>query len=130
MVDQKSYHFLVSRVIRGISFHGSAVIIGRGANFVLAGTGAFRVRLTAPIGVRTRAVTEGIEGEGPIPSALAHSEIERHAEERAQFIRKYFRAEIEDPAGYDAVFNLRRLDPQIGAGLIADAYRRVTEGAP
>lgn len=125
VVDQKSFYFLLSRVIRGISLHGSAVIIGHGANFILAGTGALRVRLTAPLELRVRSVAEGLEGHGPCPAAQARAEIEKHAAERAQLIRKYFHAEFEDPAGYDAVYNLRRMDPQLGAGLVADAYRRL-----
>jgi CMP/dCMP kinase len=130
VVDQKSFYFLLSRVIRGISLHGSAVIIGHGANFVLAGTGALRVHLTAPLELRIRAVAEGLEGAGPMSLDQARAAIEKHAAERAHLIRKYFHAGFEDPAGYDAVFNLRRLDADLGAGLIADAYRRIAEGAP
>jgi cytidylate kinase len=124
VIDPKSFHHIVSRVIRGISLHGSAVILGRGANFVLRGSGAFRVRLIAPLDLLSRSVEAGVEGIGPMARASAIREIEKHMDRRRSFIRKHFRADINDPAAYDVVFNLNRLDPDHAAGFILDAYRR------
>jgi hypothetical protein len=124
VIDPASVHHVIGRVIRGISLHGSAVIVGRGANFILRGTDAFRVRLIAPLELRLQAVATGALGE-PMTTALAQEEIERHAEERRAFMRRHFRADIDDLSAYDAVFNLRRLDPEHAARLIVDAYRAI-----
>ncbi len=126
VVDSRSFCFMVSRVIRGISLHGAAVVLGRGSNFILKGTDAFRVRLTAPLEIRVRSVAEGVGVGMPMTLSQARAEIERHARDRRSFMRRHFRAEIEDPAAYDAVFTLRGLDPDKAAALIVEAYRLVT----
>ncbi len=124
VVDTKCFHHMVSRVIRGISLLGSAVIIGRGANFVLKGTDAFRVRLIAPLDLCIRSVAAGSEGGQAMTENEARADIEREREGRRNFIRKCFKAEINDPHAYEAVFNLKRLDPDHAACLILDSYRR------
>ena len=122
ILDPRGFRHMVCRVIRGISLHGSAVIIGRGANFILRGGDAFRVRLTAPVDLRVRAVMAA-EGSGLAP-AEARRRIRQHNDERRKFMKKHFRADIDAPAAYDAVFNLRSLEPDLAAGLIEDIYRR------
>ena len=126
VVDIRSFHHMVSRVVRGVSMHGDAVIVGRGANFILRGTNAFRVRLTAPLELRVAAVAAaGVHGN-PISLAEARRLITEQTERRRQFIATYFRANIDDPEVYDAIFCLRRLDPDLAVGLILDAYWRAT----
>jgi cytidylate kinase len=124
VVDRHSYHFIVSRVIRGISYHGSAVLVGRGANFILRGTSAFCVRLTAPTALRAQALLAGSGPERCATIAEAKRRLHDHAALRKHFISSYFRADIDDPEAYDAIFSLRRLDPGYGAQLIVDSYRR------
>jgi hypothetical protein len=124
VIDPIGFHHMVARAIRGIALHGGAIILGRGANFVLRGTDAFRVRLVAPLEVRLRAVAGGLEGRAPVTFSAAKAAIEKHTRERAEHMRRHFHAEIDDPRAYDAIFNLRRLDPDLAAGLILEAYRR------
>jgi cytidylate kinase len=134
VIDPRSFHHLVSRVIRSIGLHGGAVILGRGANFVLAGTGAFHVRLVAGLELRACAVAGGAEPLTPqslTPQSLerARRELVADAGRRRRFIHRYFRvrrfkADIDDLLAYDAIFNLPALDPALGAGLIVDGFRR------
>lgn len=126
VIDRSGFRFLLSKVIRGISYHGDAVLLGRGANFILRGTDAFCVRLTAPAALRAKAL---LVAEGPERCATlseARRRIRDHAADRKHFISKLFRADIDDPEAYDAIFSLRRLDPEYGAGLVVDGYRRAT----
>jgi cytidylate kinase len=124
IVDSKSFHHMVSRVIRGIGLRGSAVILGRGSNFVLKGTGAFRVRLIAPLEERIRSVAAGVDGEPGMSPSRARAYLAWGDDERRAFIRKHFRADIDDPNGYDVVFQLRRVSAILGANLLLDAFRR------
>jgi cytidylate kinase len=126
VIDTATIYHAVCRVVRGISLHGSAVVIGRGANFILRGTSAFRVRLVAPADLRARSMAEGAFGGEPMSPSLARAEVKRHAAERRVIMKKFFRADIDDPLAYDAIFNLRTLDPAHAAGLIMAAYRKTT----
>lgn len=124
VVDVQCFHHMVGRAIRGVALHGSAVILGRGGNFILRDTDAFRVRLTAPQKLRIAALQEARPDGKPLSAAEARREVERHDEKRRQFIATCFRADIDDPCAYDAIFSLRRIDPEYAAGLILDSYRR------
>jgi cytidylate kinase len=126
VIDRHGFHHMVSRVVRSISLHGSAVIVGRGANFILRGTDTFRVRLTAPLELRATALVQQRHKSEPISLTRARKELREHAERRRRFIWNHFRANINDPEAYDAIFCLRSLDPDLAAGLILDAYCRVT----
>jgi cytidylate kinase len=130
IIDPKSFHHVVSRVIRGISLHGAAVIVGRGSPFVLRGTSAFRVRLIAREGLRAARAALVAGGGVPIPLHEAREEIARLEAERRRFIRKYFRVDPDDPRAFDLVLNLRSLDPGTAAGIVVEAYRRTAASLP
>jgi cytidylate kinase len=115
----------VSRVIRSIGLHGEAVIIGRGANRVLRDTPAFRVRLIAPEEARARALAAA-DGRGRrLDLEEARREVRRDDLGRRKFIRREFHADINDPSEYDAVYNLRSLEPELAADLILNSFRRI-----
>jgi len=119
IVDPQSFHHMVSRIIRGIWLHGHAIILGRGSNFVLRGTDAFRVRLTAEPELRARALAaeEGRDQE------WALREVSHQDRQKRKFIHEYFKADLDDPTAYDASFNLRSLETEPAARLILAAYR-------
>lgn len=89
------------KVVGTIARHGNAVIVGRGANFILRGTQVFRVRVIAPLELRIRNVAEQHGGD--------HKEVKRRViktdSDRKAFIRKYFHKDIADPLNYDMVIN-------------------------
>jgi len=125
VVDMRNFHHMVSRVIRGISLHGNAVIIGRGANFILGGTNAFRVRLTAPLELRAAAVMKAKQATQPMTLAEAKQELTEHALRRRSFVLNQFHVDIDDPESYDVIFNLREIRADRAASLITETYRRV-----
>lgn len=93
-------HHLIN-VIGTIGRHGCAVIIGRGANFILPRQGTFRVRIIAPMELRIRNISK----EMNISQEEARNFIIKTDSDRKAFIRKYFNAEIENPQHYDMVIN-------------------------
>ena len=126
VVDVRNFHHMLTRVIRGISLHGEAVLIGRGASFALRETQAYRVRITAPEEVRVEALIAEMAAAGrSLSHADARKQIEADAVRQRSFVHTYFRMNINDPEVYDAIFNLRTLNPEVGAGLILDGYARV-----
>ena len=92
---------VLMRVIGAIGRHGKAVIIGRGANFVLPPDIRFRVRIIAPMEQRISRVAEayGISRE------VARNRVMRTESDRRAFVRKYFHSDIRDPVNYDMILN-------------------------
>jgi cytidylate kinase len=97
--DQYLKHLM--KVIGTISKHGRAVIIGRGANFILPPKKRFRVRIVAPKEIRIQNVANhfGVSREE------ARRRVSRTDSDRKAFIRKYFYTDIADPLNYDLVIN-------------------------
>jgi len=93
------------KIIGTIGKHGQAIIIGRGANFVLPPDKRLSIRVIAPMEKRIRNVSKklGMTVEEAKPRVIT-TESDRKA-----FIRKYFNADIGDPLNYDLVINTGNL---------------------
>jgi cytidylate kinase len=105
------------RVIGAIGRHGKAIIVGRGANFVLPPENRFRVRIIAPLELRVNRVAETY--------GVSKKEAKRHVlrteSDRRAFVRKYFHSDIGDPANYDVIFNTGTLSVESAAAAICSA---------
>jgi cytidylate kinase len=110
-------------VIGTIGKHGRAVVVGRGANFILPPEQRLRVRITAPRRFRIQNVAREFN--------LAKSEAKRRViqteSDRKAFIRKYFNSDIEDPDNYDLVINTETLSLDDASKVIAAALECLVE---
>ena len=97
--DQYLQHLM--KVIGTIGKHGRAVIVGRGANFILPPEGIFRVRILAPLEMRVQNVARDFD----VPVEEAKRRVLRTESARRAFVRKYFHADISDPVNYDLMIN-------------------------
>ena len=97
--DEYSQHLM--KAIGTIGKHGRAVIVGRGANFILPAEKRFAVRIVAPIPWRVA----NIARQFSITETEAKKRVLRTESERRSFIRKYFNADISRPTNYDLVIN-------------------------
>lgn len=88
-------------VIGSIGRHGRAVLVGRGANFILPPEGRFRVRIVAPLETRVQNVAR----EFGVAPDEAKRRILRTDSDRRAFVRKYFHADITAPVNYHLVIN-------------------------
>ena len=108
---------VLMRVIGTIGRHGKAIIVGRGANFVLPPENRFRVRIIAPLELRVTRVAE--------THAVSKKEAKRHVLrtefDRQAFVRKYFHSDIGDPANYDVILNTGTLSVESAAAAICSA---------
>ena len=108
---------VLMRVIGTIGRHGKAIIVGRGANFVLPPENRFRVRIIAPLELRVTRVAE--------THAVSKKEAKRHVlrteSDRQAFVRKYFHSDIGDPANYDVILNTGTLSVESAAAAICGA---------
>jgi len=96
-------HLLV--VISTIAKHGRAVIVGRGANFILPAEDIFAVRVIAPLQKRIRevALTHRVTTE------MAKRRVIQRESKRKAFIRHSFNADISDPIHYDLTINTGKM---------------------
>ena len=97
--DQYLKHLM--NVIVSIGKHGGAVMVGRGANFILPPDGRFRVRIVAPLEMRVQNVAR----EFGVTPDEAKRRVLRTDSDRRAFVRKYFHADITAPVNYDLVIN-------------------------
>jgi cytidylate kinase len=102
------------KVVAAIGKHGNAVILGRGANFILPREEILRVRAIAPLAVRVKNVTEWLK----LSSEQAKEYLQKIESERKDFIKKYFKADIDDPENNDLVINLEKLSIEIAVETI------------
>ena len=95
----------LTKVINIVGLHGNAVILGRGANFILPPEETFRIRLIAPLEARVAMV---MAARG-FSRKAAEKYVFRTDADRKAFIRKYFGTDITDPAHFDLVVDTSRL---------------------
>ena len=98
------YKHLVKTVL-SISLRGG-VIIGRGANLILGPERAFRVRLVGSVEKCAARVAERKQ----ISIEEARQKVLEVDHERAEYIRKLYDTDIDDPLSYDLVLNSDRYD--------------------
>ena len=110
-------------VIGTIGKHGRAVIVGRGANFILPPEQRFRVRITAPQEFRIQNVARDFN----LTAEEAKRRIIKTESNRKAFIRKYFNADIADPNNYDLVVNTSTLSIDNVTDVIAAALGCLVE---
>jgi len=111
------------KVISTIGRHGRAVILGRGANFILCPECpdvSFRIRIVAPLEMRLQNVAHDFH----IKAEEAKRRVLRTESNRRAFVRKYFHADITDPYNYDLVINIETLSIDAAAEAIKGALGR------
>lgn len=112
---------LVEHVIRAAADRGNVVIVGRGAQVVLADRPeALHVRVIAPLPFRCQriAAREGVD------LAEAMDLIRRTDRDRARYLRQYYHVDWEDSQLYHLTINTERTGIDLAARLIAGAASR------
>ncbi len=114
--SDKFYRHLV-QVVLSISRQGRAVIIGRGANFICDKEFGLHVRVIADLESRIKRYAEK---EG-VTLREARRKVIAVDRERAEFVRHYFGADIEEPRHYDLVLNVEHFNNEQAADIIIAA---------
>jgi cytidylate kinase len=92
----------LTRLIGTIGAHGHAVILGRGASYILPKEICLRVLVVAPLELRIRNVKDAYK----VSEKVAKQNVMNRESDRVAFIRRYFHADMLDPVNYDLVFNM------------------------
>ena len=99
------------QVVSTIAKHGRAVIVGRGANFILPAEDIFSVRVIAPMEDRIG----NVAAEYRVTSEEAKRRVIRRESRRKAFIRQSFHMDISDPVHYNMTVNTGKMS--IGAAV-------------
>jgi cytidylate kinase len=121
-LDDSRYLAALKSVVRELAMRESVVIHERGSQFILKHwPGSLHVMVTAPLKLRVRRLME----EAPKDQRSAAKEIERFDGCRRQFVKKYFKADREDPQHYHLVINTGSISVPEAASIVIDAVLSV-----
>ncbi len=101
------------KMVAAIASHGNAIIVGRGANFLIPQKDRLSIRVIAPLETRVNNVAK----EFGVTREEAKRRVLNRENRRSAFIRQSFNADVADPHNYDLVINTQKLtiDAALGA---------------
>jgi len=107
---QDDYVIKVSRLMNVIIAQESAIILGRGVNYILSDKKeGLCIKLTADFEQRIK----NISALRKIPEDEAEKLVRKTDADREEFHKKYFAIKYENTAGFDIIFNTHTLSPEI-----------------
>lgn len=128
-IDDKTFLEATTKVVKDIYESGDAVIVGRGANAILADLpGTYHVGLIAPLEVRVRTLMER-ENYTAEEAENYGAELERAHE---NFFRRFFDFNPYDPSHYQMMLNMGKMTNDTAASVIVHATQQTfaTAGTP
>jgi cytidylate kinase len=118
------YHHLVKTVL-SISRSGG-VIVGRGANHILGEAKAFRVRISGSEAQCARRIAEREQ----ITLEESTKKVREVNQERAEYIKMLYDADINDSSSYDLILNSDRYEIAQMVEMILDAMQKAGYDLP
>jgi len=117
-LGHQSYLRHLKRVLMTVALHGNAVILGRGANFILPPEAGLRVLITAPA---ARRLANLGQARG-LPPAEAARELRQLDLQRRDFLRTHFLASGQELDYFDLIVNTEQMNVEAAATLIVDGF--------
>ncbi len=115
-LDEEECLSAVQTVINSLASRGKTVIVGRGGQAILKQkVGVLHVRIVAPLAVRV----ERIMKSGGLSQEDAQRLIENDDKAAAEYLRRFYNINWEDPAIYDLVLNTGKMDLNTASRVIA-----------
>ena len=101
IVLQNNYLSMLGKVMHLAAYEGKVIFVGRGGHLLLPRDAGLRVRVIAPREARlaTYRAREELDPD------MAERELDRLEAGRADFVRRHFRREPDDPYQYDLVLD-------------------------
>jgi cytidylate kinase len=119
-LTEDEYFRQAMRIVSTIAQRGRAVLVGRGAPFLLAPEHTLRVLVVASAGVRA----ERCAAAGGWSLEQARAQIAEDDRQRQDFLSFHFRVRQDDPCHYDVTVNTDHLPLEQAAHAIVDLFRR------
>ena len=106
-------------LVLAVAARGDAVIVGRGAGFLLPPETTVHVRVVAPFEARVAYFAQSLR----MTREEAAAEVRARDDRRAKYLTATLGRDAADPTGYDAVVNANRLGIEGAAQFIQWAVR-------
>lgn len=119
-IDRYVYRRHLVETIFTIAQRGRAIILGRGANFILNCT---RCTLAVRIVASMESRVNRLMGRENMSEDEAKRRILRSDRQRGDFVKKMFRMDINDPIHYDLTINTDHIGVEKAADVIITALR-------
>ena len=117
-LEDARYLQALESVVKELARGRSLVIRGRGSQFILKNhPEAFHALVVASLDVRVKRTMEDLK----LDYEAAKLEVTQFDSRLREFIKRYFKAELEDSVNYDLVVNTERLSFEAAASIIVDA---------
>jgi cytidylate kinase len=123
---ESEYLRQLMRVVHTIGNHGGAVIIGRGAQYILEPEEALRVRAVCARELRI----QGLADRGGFSKTKASKEVEQVEQDRHAFIEHHYQQDVREPSAYDLLVNTGTLSTEQTADLVVQGYNARFGGIP
>ena len=108
----------LTQVILTIGRHGNAIVVGRGAHMILPKDETFRLRVIAPITLRTQRLMKSRN----YTKKEAEEYIRKRDGDRVAFLKKHYQTDPADPSQYDLVINTEKIGLEGAAESVKTAY--------
>jgi cytidylate kinase len=118
-VYKGDYFEQLKDTISHLAMIGKAVIVGRGANFIIPLEKRFSIRVVAPLEVRIKNIAFYFK----VTLEAAEKRIANREAKRKAFIRDNFRKNIGDHMHYDLTVNTERMDLETCTELVIGAIK-------
>lgn len=117
-LDEEQCLSVIQTVINNLASKGKTVIVGRGGQAILKHKiGVFHVRIIAPKAVRVQRI---MQTEGLV-EVEAQRLIEENDKAASEYLQRFYNIDWDNPANYDLVLNIRKIDLNTTASMIAKA---------
>ncbi|MFA5179988.1 MAG: cytidylate kinase-like family protein [Syntrophales bacterium] len=108
----------LTKVVGAIAAHGHAVIVGRGAGYLLSSEICLRLLIVAPMDVRISNVMHAYD----VTSKEAENRIMKTEKDRRAFVKNYFHADLTDPINYDLTLNTAHYNVEAASRIVKEAF--------
>jgi len=116
--EYQAYIQAMHAVIEELAAQGNVVIVGRGGQAVLhERPGVLHVRMIAPLELRV----ERLADRHHISLAAARAQVRASDRERRSYLKRFYNANVDDPALYDLVINTAHLGAETACDLVCRA---------
>lgn len=121
---EEKYIVAMNEIIRSLAQEDNVVIIGRASEIILKEfPNVFHIRVVAPLDLRIRRVMERYD----ISYNEAAKAIARSDKNRAEYVRTFYHADINNPLLYDLILNTNKLDIDEMVKYVAEIIKNVLE---
>lgn len=118
-ISASKYRALLTRTVTELAERGGAVIVGRGANFLVRAEQALRVRVVCPFKQRVERYCVRERADWTRAETVVRSK----DRERERFVKQLSGESSSDPAHYDLVLNTLDLSHRAAASILIATYQ-------